>query len=58
MKFHGAMHLEATVNNTDPTYAAQPEEVAVLGVASTDTKGGALTGEEVGGRYNPGIAED
>lgn len=46
------------MNTTDPTCATQPDEIAVLGVASTDTKGSALTGEEVGGRYNPGISED
>lgn len=44
------------MNVTDVPHS--PEEVAVLGVASTDTKGGALTGEDVGTRHTPGIAED
>lgn len=48
--------MEAKVNVIDVSYS--PDEVAVLGVASTDTKGGALTGEDVGTRHNPGISED
>lgn len=35
-----------------------PEEASVLGVASTDTKGKALVGEEIGGPHTPGISED
>ncbi|QDW67551.1 benenodin family lasso peptide [Luteimonas granuli] len=34
------------------------EEATPLGVASLDTKGGALVGEDVGNPYIPGISED
>ena len=49
---------ETDVNMTDMPNADVPEETAVLGVASTDTKGPALVGEEIGGPHNPGIFED
>lgn len=34
------------------------EEVIELGVVSTDTKGGPLTGEDIGGPHASGIAEE
>lgn len=37
---------------------ASEEEIVVLGVASTDTLGGPLTGEEMGGFTTLGIAQD
>jgi hypothetical protein len=37
---------------------ASKEEIVVLGVASTDTLGGPLTGEEMGGFTTLGIAKD
>lgn len=46
------------MNMIDMPYTDAPEVVAVLGVASTDTKGPALVGEEIGGPHNPGISED
>ncbi|WP_235603907.1 benenodin family lasso peptide [Luteimonas sp. JM171] len=47
---------EAKVNV--PNDPVVPDAGTVLGVASTDTKGSALIGEDVGGRYTPGISED
>jgi hypothetical protein len=35
-----------------------PEDVIVLGVASVETKGGAINTEGVGGQPMPGISED
>lgn len=46
------------MNLIDVPYTDVPAEVAALGVASTDTKGPALVGEEIGGPHNPGILED
>ena len=46
------------MNMIDMPYTEAPEEVAVLGVASTDTKGGALVGEDIGNPHIPGISED
>jgi hypothetical protein len=37
---------------------ASKEEIVVLGVVSTDTLGGPLTGEEMGGFTTLGIAQD
>lgn len=34
------------------------EDLVVLGVASTDTQGGPMFGEEVGGLTTSGIAQD
>jgi hypothetical protein len=38
--------------------AASDEDTVVLGVASVDTHGGPLTGEEMGGFIPPGIQQD
>jgi hypothetical protein len=35
-----------------------PEDVIELGVASTETKGGPLAGEEIGGKNVLGISEE
>jgi hypothetical protein len=35
-----------------------PEDVIVLGVASTETKGGPFTGEDVGGIKASGISDE
>jgi hypothetical protein len=37
---------------------ASDQDVVVLGVASTDSQGGPLTGEEMGGFTTLGIAQD
>ncbi|MEY2159860.1 MULTISPECIES: benenodin family lasso peptide [unclassified Rhodanobacter] len=37
---------------------ASDEEIVMLGVASTDTQGGPLSGEEMGGFTALGIAQD
>jgi hypothetical protein len=37
---------------------AQNEDLVVLGVASIDTQGGPLSGEDVGGLTFSGIAQD
>jgi len=34
------------------------EEILMLGIASTDTQGGPLTGEDMGGFVTLGIAQD
>jgi hypothetical protein len=44
------------MNMIDMPCTDAPE--VVLGVASTDTKGGALVGEDVGNPHIPGISED
>lgn len=49
---------EPEMNAIDIPCADALDQATVLGVASTDTKGGALVGEEVGNRSVPGIAED
>lgn len=46
------------MNVIDIPEANVPEEASMLGVASTDTKGGALVGEDVGNPHIPGISED
>lgn len=46
------------MNPNDTPQATSPEDVAELGIASTDTKGGALVGEDVGNPHIPGISED
>lgn len=49
---------ESEMNAIDIPQTSVPEEASVLGVASTDTKGGALVGEDVGNPHIPGISED
>lgn len=48
--------------NNDTERATQPEasssDVILLGVASTDTLGGPLVGEEMGGYRTPGISHE
>ncbi|WP_104564503.1 benenodin family lasso peptide [Xanthomonas arboricola] len=46
------------MNINDTTHSGASDEVTVLGVASTDTKGGPLAGEEIGGFNVPGISEE
>ena len=57
MGFHDATK-ETEMNPNDTPQATSPQDVAELGVASTDTKGGALVGEDVGNPHIPGISED
>ncbi|MCE4372549.1 benenodin family lasso peptide [Xanthomonas hortorum] len=44
--------------NSNNSYSDVSDEITVLGVASTDTKGGPLAGEEIGGFNVPGISEE
>ncbi|MCC8473692.1 lasso peptide xanthomonin 1 [Xanthomonas arboricola] len=46
------------MNINDTTYSDASSEITVLGVASADTKGGPLAGEEIGGFNVPGISEE
>lgn len=46
------------MNTNENTHTNAPEDVIVLGVASTETKGGPLAGEEIGGPNVPGISEE
>lgn len=46
------------MNMTDMPGTDLAEDVAELGVASIDTKGTALVGEEIGGHRALGISED
>lgn len=57
MDVHDASQ-ELEMNVIDIPEANVPEEASMLGVASTDTKGGALVGEDVGNPHIPGISED
>lgn len=45
------------MNTYDNTHTDVSDNITVLGVASTDTKGGPLAGEEIGGFNVPGISE-
>jgi len=44
--------------NTHDNNRSDALEVLVLGIASADTAGTALNGEEIGGRVLPGISEE
>ncbi|WOB50699.1 benenodin family lasso peptide [Xanthomonas hydrangeae] len=46
------------MNSNDTIHSDASNETTVLGVASTDTKGGPLAGEEIGGFNVPGISEE
>ncbi len=46
------------MNANENTCAEASEDVIVLGVASVETKGGAINTEGVGGQPMPGISED
>ncbi|MEY2159861.1 MULTISPECIES: benenodin family lasso peptide [unclassified Rhodanobacter] len=46
------------MNTNENMRTNPPEDVIVLGVASTETKGGPLAGEEIGGTHALGISEE
>lgn len=46
------------MNTNENTRNDTPEDVIVLGAASTETKGGPLAGEEIGGKNVMGISEE
>lgn len=46
------------MNTNENIRTNMPEEVIEIGVASTETKGGPLVGEEIGGKNFLGISEE
>lgn len=46
------------ISNDAPRTTALEQELIVLGVASIDTRGGPLSGEEMGGTATLGISQD
>ncbi|MBN6150769.1 benenodin family lasso peptide [Xanthomonas sp. AmX2] len=46
------------MDTNDNARANLPDDVVVLGVASVETKGGPLAGEEIGGPNVLGISEE
>jgi hypothetical protein len=46
------------MNTNENIRTSTPEEVIVLGIASTETKGGPLAGEDIGGVSFLGISEE
>lgn len=49
---------ETEMDTNDNARTNAPEDVIVLGVASVETKGGPLAGEEIGGPNVLGISEE
>ncbi|MEE7547997.1 benenodin family lasso peptide [Xanthomonas sp. Kuri4-1] len=46
------------MNIHDTPRLPMPDDLIELGVASTETRGGPLAGEEIGGLNVPGISEE
>lgn len=46
------------MDTNEKTGKSPAEELIVLGVASVETRGGPLAGEEIGGPNVPGISEE
>ena len=46
------------MNTNENTRGNEPEDVIVLGIASVETQGGPLAGEEIGGHNVLGISEE